>query len=44
MTEIKKIKTKRMDSETPTKIRDKFSFLEVEERNKGGGKRKGHRR
>jgi hypothetical protein len=25
-----------MDSETPTKIRDKFSFLEVEERNKGG--------
>jgi hypothetical protein len=25
-----------MDSETPTKIRDKFSFLEVEERNEGG--------
>jgi hypothetical protein len=25
-----------MDSKTSTKIRDKFSFLEIEERNKGG--------
>jgi hypothetical protein len=33
MTEIKKIKTKRMDSETPPKIRDEFSFLGVGESN-----------
>jgi len=37
MTKIKKkIKTKRMDSETPTKIRNKFSCLGVGERNEGG--------
>ena len=42
VTEIKKIKTKRMDSETPIKIKDKFSFLEVGERNEGGKKRKNH--
>jgi hypothetical protein len=37
MTKIKKkFKTKRMDSETPTKIRNKFSCLGVGERNEGG--------
>jgi hypothetical protein len=36
MTKIKKIKTKRMDSETPTKIRDEFSCVGVGERTKGG--------
>jgi hypothetical protein len=36
MTKIKKIKTKRMDSEIPTKIRNKFSCLGVGERNEGG--------
>jgi hypothetical protein len=39
MTKIKKkIKTKRMDSETSTKIRDKFSCLGVGERELKGGK------
>jgi hypothetical protein len=36
------IKTKRMDSETPTKIRDDFSLLGIRERNEGENKRPGH--
>jgi hypothetical protein len=33
MTKIKKIKTKRMNSKTPTKINDEFSFFRDGERN-----------
>jgi len=34
-TKIKKIKTKRIDSETLTQIKDKFSFLEIGQKKKG---------
>jgi hypothetical protein len=35
MTKIKKIKTKRMNCKTPTKIRDGFSVFRAGERMKG---------
>jgi len=38
-TKIKK-KTKRIDSETLTQIKDKFSFLEIGQKKKGKKKRK----